>query len=180
MKKIYLFFVYLVSKIFVLFTPITGFFHMSIFLSKLSFNYGNYIRYYYYKTQLNSVGKNVLFSYGTIFSHQNINIGNNVRFGPNNTIGLVDFEDNILVAQNVNFLSGKNQHNYDRKDIPINRQKGKITRIRIKSDVWIGCGAIIMSNVSTGSIIASGAIVLKSFDEYSVIAGNPAKVLKER
>lgn len=180
MKIIYKFILLVISKVFVLLTKITGFFNMSVFLSKLSFSYGNIIRYYYYKSVLISVGENVFFPYGVIFSCPEISIGNNVRFGPYNTIGLVDFEDNVLIAQNVHFLSGNKQHSYDRRDIPINRQAGELTRIRIKEDVWIGCGAIIMDNINTGSVIGSGAIVNKEYEEYSIIAGNPAKVIKKR
>ena len=52
----------------------------------------------------------------------------------------------------------------------------------IGNDVWIGTRVIILPGVKIGdhSIIASGAVVTKSFDEYSVIGGVPAKLLKRR
>lgn len=158
----------------------TSFYHMSVFLSKIPFSTGDRIRFHFYKSVLKSVGDSVRFSYGTILTHKDISIGNNVRFGPYNTVGLVDFGNNILVGQFVHFLSGKNQHEYGRKDIPINQQAGKQVRIRIESDIWVGTGSVIMDNVSTGSIVAAGSIVVNCFDAYSIIGGNPAKLLKMR
>lgn len=158
----------------------TSFYHMSVFCSKIPFSIGDKFRFHFYKKILRNVGNNVHFSYGVIFTHKEISIGNNVRFGPYNTIGLVDFGNDILIGQYVHFLSGKNQHSYEKKDIPINQQKGKQEKIFIANDIWIGTGCIIMSNISQGSVVAAGSVVIKNFDEYSVIGGNPAKVIKRR
>ncbi|MCT7597602.1 acyltransferase [Aliarcobacter butzleri] len=167
-------------KPFVIALRFTSFYHMSVFCSKIPFSLGNKLRFYFYKNVLRNIGDNVHFPYGVIFTHKEISIGNNVRFGPYNTIGLVDFGNDILIGQYVHFLSGKNQHSYKRKDIPINQQNGKQERIFIENDIWIGTGSIIMSNISRGTVVAAGSVVAKSFDEYSVIAGNPARVIKRR
>lgn len=57
--------------------------------------------------------------------------------------------------------------------------KGNIV---IKDDVWIGENAIICSGViiGQGAIIAAGAIVTKNVEPYSIVGGNPAKVIKYR
>lgn len=49
-------------------------------------------------------------------------------------------------------------------------------------DVWLGYGAIIMSGVTIGSgaIIAAGSVVTKDVPPYSIVGGNPAKVLRQR
>ena len=171
---------YVIIQPFVLFSKFTSFYHMSVFFSKIPFSIGEKMRFYFYKKTLKKVGENVNFSYGVIFSHRDISIGDNVRFGPYNTIGLVDFGNNILIGQYVHFLSGKNQHNYERKDIPINQQGGKQEKITIENDIWIGTGSIIMSTISHGSIVAAGSIVVNTFGEYNIIGGNPAKVIKKR
>lgn len=171
---------YVIIQPFVLFSKFTSFYHMSVFFSKIPFSLGEKMRFYFYKKTLKKVGENVHFSYGVIFSHRDISIGDNVRFGPYNTIGLVDFGNDILIGQYVHFLSGKNQHNYERKDIPINQQGGKQEKIIIENDIWIGTGSIIMSTISHGSIIAAGSIVVNTFGKYNIIGGNPAKVIKKR
>ncbi|WP_317853265.1 DapH/DapD/GlmU-related protein [Curtobacterium poinsettiae] len=52
----------------------------------------------------------------------------------------------------------------------------------IGSDVWIGFGAIILSGVTVGdsSVIAAGAVVTQDVEANTVVAGNPAKVLRPR
>jgi phosphonate metabolism protein (transferase hexapeptide repeat family) len=49
-------------------------------------------------------------------------------------------------------------------------------------DVWIGHGAIILPGrtVGTGAVVGAGAVVTKDVDPYAIVAGNPARVIRER
>ncbi|WP_422089414.1 acyltransferase [Tenacibaculum ovolyticum] len=152
---------------------------MSLHLSRYSF-IGDQLRYFFYKKSINKVGKGVKFSFGVVFSHKNIEIGDNVRFGPYNTVGLVDFGDNVLIGQYVNFLSGKNQHYFNSIDTPINQQTGVQERITIGNDCWIGAGSTLMCNIGKKSVIGAGTIVVKPIDNYSIVVGNPGKVIRSR
>lgn len=94
------------------------------------------------------------------------------------------------IASGVKFLLG-GEHNYNYfstfpfKRILIDRDfiesssKGSII---IEDHVWIGIDAIILSGVeiATGTIIAAGSVVTKSTEPYSIIAGNPARLIKKR
>lgn len=53
--------------------------------------------------------------------------------------------------------------------------------IIIKDGVWIGSGARVLKGVTVGegAIIASNSVVTKNVDAYSVVAGNPAKKVKQ-
>lgn len=53
---------------------------------------------------------------------------------------------------------------------------------RIDSDVWIGEGAFVKAGVhiGVGSIIGMGAVVTKDVEPYSIVAGNPAKIIRKR
>jgi acetyltransferase-like isoleucine patch superfamily enzyme len=53
--------------------------------------------------------------------------------------------------------------------------------IRIGDDAWIGACAIVMRgvNVGRGGIVAAGAVVTKDVPAYSIVAGNPAVVVRE-
>ena len=50
----------------------------------------------------------------------------------------------------------------------------------IEDDVWIGCNCVILKGVTIGrgSVISAGSIVTKSIPENSIVAGNPAVVIK--
>lgn len=54
--------------------------------------------------------------------------------------------------------------------------------IIIGNDVWIGANVTIMDNINIGdgSVIAAGSVVTKNVDCYSIVGGNPAKLIKYR
>lgn len=54
--------------------------------------------------------------------------------------------------------------------------------VEIGDDVFIGANAVILEGIHIGhhAIIGAGSIVLHDVDDYMVVAGNPAKVIKER
>jgi len=59
------------------------------------------------------------------------------------------------------------------------KSKGPIT---VGNDVWIGAGAVILSGVTIGdgAVIGNSAIVTKDVEPYSIVAGNPAKLIRKR
>ena len=74
-------------------------------------------------------------------------------------------------------------HQFDRLDIPMNKQGAHSTEpVIIEDDVWIGMRAIILPDVriGKGSVIGAGTIVTKDIPEYSVFCGNPGRVVKSR
>jgi len=54
--------------------------------------------------------------------------------------------------------------------------------VNIGNDVWIGNGATILSGVTVGdgAVIAARSVVTKNVPAYSIVGGNPAKILKYR
>ena len=54
--------------------------------------------------------------------------------------------------------------------------------VDIGHDVWIGHGAIILPgrSVGTGAVVAAGAVVTKDVPAYTIIAGNPARPIRNR
>ena len=54
--------------------------------------------------------------------------------------------------------------------------------IHIGHDVWIGHGAVVLPgrNVGTGAVIAAGAVVTKDVPAYTIVGGNPARIIRRR
>jgi acetyltransferase-like isoleucine patch superfamily enzyme len=73
-------------------------------------------------------------------------------------------------------------HGFSRVDRPIYTQVSTVTGIKIGDDVWIGTNAVVLDGCQIGShsVVAAGAVVTKSFPEYSIVAGNPARRVRDR
>ncbi|MBN8920856.1 MAG: chloramphenicol acetyltransferase [Rhizobiales bacterium] len=54
--------------------------------------------------------------------------------------------------------------------------------VTIGHDAWIGHGAIVLPgrSIGTGAVVAAGAVVTKPVAPYTIVAGNPARVVRER
>jgi len=61
------------------------------------------------------------------------------------------------------------------------RPKLKTAPVKIADNVWIGMNAVILKGVTIGenSVVAAGSVVTKSVEPNTVVAGNPALVVKQ-
>lgn len=109
-----------------------------------------------------------------------IQIGNNTRIGIGSVlIGPVSIGDDVRLAQNV-VVSGLN-HNYQDITIPISEQGVTTEQVYIGDETWIGANAVILPGVFIGKhcVVAAGSIVNKNIPSNSVVAGNPARIIKQ-
>jgi acetyltransferase-like isoleucine patch superfamily enzyme len=69
-------------------------------------------------------------------------------------------------------------HTFRREEL-INRQPNTTASIVIGNDVWIGTKATVLAGVTIGdgAIIASGAIVNRDVEPYTIVGGAPLKVI---
>jgi len=133
------------------------------------------------------IAENCFFAVSLTFKSQKFNpkvkIGNNVRIGGNFILGCINsviIEDNVIFADRV-FVSD-HIHDYENVRIPILRQELKSKGgILIKSGSFIGVNAVIMPGVTVGrnSVVGASSVVTKSVPDYAVVAGNPAKIIKQ-
>lgn len=109
-----------------------------------------------------------------------VEIGNGSRIGISNVlIGPLSIGNNVILAQHV-VVSGLN-HGYEDISTPIRLQKCNTSKVCIGDNSWIGANAVITAGVKIGKhvIVAAGSVVTKNVPDYSVVAGNPAKIIKQ-
>lgn len=112
----------------------------------------------------------------------NVKIGRDVIISTSKSDGIPIITRNDVMIAHRSLIIGRN-HEHSRIDIPMNTQsKGAHGPIKIEDDVWIGSGCIILSSVKIGkgSIVGSGSVLVKDIASYSLAAGVPAKVIKNR
>ena len=92
---------------------------------------------------------------------------------------------NVLIGLGAHRLDGITTHpiGYSKAWNPyIIKESDNHKKTIIGNDVWIGAGAIILGGVTigNGAVIGAGAIVTKSVSDYAIVAGTPARVIKQR
>jgi acetyltransferase-like isoleucine patch superfamily enzyme len=150
------------------------------FLSQFPGRTGEYIRYAFYKNALTKCGKDCCISYGTIFSHPTVILGNNVYIGLYCIIGHVNIGDNTLIASRVSIPSGRHQHSGSDANLSLNEQKTIFQQVNIGSNTWIGEGAVVLQDVGNNCVIGAGSVVVNPIDNSLVAVGNPAKAIKKK
>lgn len=133
-----------------------------------------------YRLLLDHCASTVSIGFGTTFSMPGARLGDSVYLGSGCSIGLADIGADALVGSGVHILSGKHQHHFDELTRPIRLQGGERTMVHLGADVWIGNGAIILADVAAHSIVAAGSVVVNPIPEWSIAAGNPARVIRSR
>lgn len=109
------------------------------------------------------IGNNVGISGATIYARKGIFIGDNTLIGANAKILDNDFHPIEAEARN-----------RDDKDMI------KAKEIFIGKDCFIGCNTLILkgTKIGDGSVVGAGSVVSGEFPSNVVIAGNPAKIIK--
>ncbi|TCS84828.1 maltose O-acetyltransferase [Anseongella ginsenosidimutans] len=127
--------------------------------------------------------KNSKFENGIYISNaRTLKIGAYVRINENVFLqGKITIGSYVMIAPNVAIYSST--HIYNDKTIPMVLSGSTVPKeVTIHDDVWVGRGAIIMPGITVGrgAIIGANAVVTKDVEEYTIVGGVPAKILKKR
>lgn len=89
---------------------------------------------------------------------------------------LIEIGEDVKITRNVTILS----HFHPTKSLSSNYGEMYTKKVIINDGVFIGIGAIILPGVviGKGALIAAGAVVNRDVPEFTIVAGNPAKVVK--
>ncbi|MCR5592009.1 MAG: acyltransferase [Lachnospiraceae bacterium] len=129
-----------------------------------------------------------------IYPGDHLTIGSGLSMNENCVINACDSHgiyigNNLLLAPDVYIRAGN--HDYTFSEEPFQKRghcakrvekDGELYSIVIEDNVWIGRGASILSGayIGKGSVIGAGSVVKEKIPEYSIVIGNPAKVVSDR
>jgi acetyltransferase-like isoleucine patch superfamily enzyme len=182
LKKVFLFILRIVMLPIFLFyrVKIFSFTTLSQAFSLIPGLLGVAVRRVWYEKNLEGCGENLIVDFLSAIRTSKSIIGNNCYIGRANWFGWVEIGDDFLSGNGVTINSGNEQHGWQNLDQPIRMQPGKHRMVKIGEDVWIGSNTSVLEDISRGTVVGSGSVVTKTFPEYSVIAGVPAKVIRMR
>lgn len=119
----------------------------------------------------------------------NIKIGERTVIRPNCFIyaevsdlhsgGEIDIESDVLIGNSCHIYSSN--HNFENTNIPILEQGHRVLgNVKISTGAWIGSNSTILPGVRIGknSVVGAGSVVTKNVPDYSVFAGNPARLIR--
>ena len=107
-------------------------------------------------------------------------IGDHTRVGLHNTIiGPVTIGSHVNLAQGITVTALN--HNFSDTERRIDEQGVSTKPVVIEDDIWIGANAVILPGVRIGchSVIAAGSVVTKDVPPHSLVAGVPAKKIRQ-
>lgn len=133
------------------------------------------------KLMLQNCGRQVNIEKGAIFSSK-VSLGDYSGIGVNAKIyGTCNIGKYVMMGEDVTIIT--RNHQYSRTDIPMMHQGfGDEKTVEIEDDCWIGDRVIILPGVhiGRGCVIGAGSVVTKDLSEYSIVAGVPARVIRNR
>ncbi|MEZ0491250.1 DapH/DapD/GlmU-related protein [Kineococcus sp. TBRC 1896] len=135
------------------------------------------------RAMLDRCGDDVNVEHGAWFGS-----GKGIRLGDRSDIGMdalvigpVHIGRDVMMGPRCILLASA--HETAAVDVPMNQQGFRPDRpIVIEDDVWIGAGCTILPGrrIGTGSIVGAGSVVVADVPPWTVVAGNPARIVKSR
>lgn len=113
---------------------------------------------------------------------KNASVGKNCKISSHTFICEgVHIEDNVFIGHNVTFINDKNPRSVNEDGSMQSEDNWEVIETFIKKGASVGSSSTIMCGVTVGenAIVGAGAVVTKNVPSNTIVAGVPAKVLKD-
>jgi len=160
-------------------------YQLYFFIMQIPGIFGDMLRGSFVSKRVTHCGENLRVLAGTRFrSMEKLIVGNNVTIGYDNFLqarGGITFGDDVVTAPGVKIWSVN--HDISDPNTPIRKQGLTEAEVIIGNDVWLASNSFILPGVKIpdGVVVTASAVVgIKAYKPYSIISGNPARVIGYR
>lgn len=149
-----------------------------------AFRFGNRLRSWACSHLFAECGTGVNVHRGASFgSGRNVRAGNHANLGLNvliNGRGGVFLGEHVLMGPDIIIYTGT--HTFADPNTPIQRQPMQYAPVKIGRDVWLGARVIVLPGVTVGDgcVVGANSVVTNDLPPYTIAAGSPARVIKQR
>jgi acetyltransferase-like isoleucine patch superfamily enzyme len=139
---------------------------------------GIYLRAATYGFMLRRCAREVHIGFGTVLSRPAAVIGPHVYVGRYCSLGWVELERDVMLADFVAIPSGANTHRVTGETrTPPRLEANQYRPVRVGEGTWVGTHATVLADVGRYCVIGAGAVVTKPIPDFSVAVGTPARVV---
>jgi virginiamycin A acetyltransferase len=140
---------------------------------------GVYLRRAFYRLTLDACAADCYIGFGTVFTHRQVRVESHAYIGSYGLIGSAWLHERCLVGSRVSLLSGGALHQLGPNRRWTATDVRQIRQIHVYEDAWIGEAALVLADVGPGAMVAAGAVVSTPVPGGVVVAGNPARFVRE-
>ena len=139
---------------------------------------GAFLRRAFYSLTLDECSSHCHIGFGSIFSHRSTIVERHVYIGSYSIIGSAHLGEHCLIGSRVSILSGKALHVLGEDGMWTPYSAERLSQVKLKKNVWIGEGAIIIADIGEGSMVGAGSVITTNIKPHIIVTGNPARFVK--
>jgi acetyltransferase-like isoleucine patch superfamily enzyme len=113
---------------------------------------------------------------------KNVSVGKNCKISSHTFICEgVEIEDNVFIGHNVTFINDRYPRAINESGTLQNESDWKLEKTLVKKGASVGSSVTVMCGITIGenAVIGAGSVVTKDVEANTVVAGNPARLIKK-
>ena len=139
---------------------------------------GVFVRRAFYRMTLDQCGRSFFVGFGTVVSHRQTTVGEDVYVGPYAIVGSAYLRRGCLICSRASIVSGGALHVLDADLRWTTSDLSRLRRIEIGEHAWIGEGSVVLADIGRSAMVAAGSVVSGAVPPATVVAGNPARFVR--